>query len=276
MAENFTLACVQVNAGADMTANIKAASRLVRKAREKRADLVALPENVAMMEFGHRRILAAARPEADHPALIAFCDLAREQGVWLHIGSLTVRLKEEAVANRSFLISDSGEVVARYDKIHLFDVDLPNGESYRESRTFRPGSKAVVAKTPWARFGLSICYDLRFPHLYRSLAKGGAELLGVPSAFTRQTGQAHWHVLLRARAIENGCFIYAPAQCGEHANGRQTFGHSLIIDPWGKVLADAGEEPGVVLAEIDLARVREARAALPSLHHDRNFTGPVI
>jgi predicted amidohydrolase len=274
MMGSFTLACVQVNAGADMAANIEAAGHLVREARAKGADLVALPENVAMMAFGHRRILAAARAEANHPALIAFRALAREQGVWLHIGSLAVRVEEEKVANRSFVISGSGEIVARYDKIHLFDVDLPSGESYRESRTFRPGSEAVVAATPWARLGLSICYDLRFPRLYRALAKGGAELLGVPSAFTHQTGRAHWHVLLRARAIETGCFVYAPAQCGEHAGGRQTFGHSLIIDPWGTVLAEAGEAPGMVLAGIDMARVNDARAAIPSLRHDRDFTGP--
>jgi deaminated glutathione amidase len=177
-------------------------------------------------------------------------------------------------ARRSYLIGPNGRVSARYDKIHLFDVNLPSGETYRESNTVAPGSEAVVAKLPWANVGLSVCYDLRFPQLYRALAKAGAEILTVPSAFTETTGKAHWHVLLRARAIENGCFIVAPAQGGTHANGRKTYGHSLIIGPWGDILAETGIEPCVVSAEIDLEEIAAARGRLPSLQHDRPFSAP--
>jgi predicted amidohydrolase len=164
--------------------------------------------------------------------------------------------------------------VATYDKIHMFDVDLVEGESYRESRTYRPGESGCVAETPWAPIGMTVCYDMRFPYLYRTLAHAGAKVLTVPSAFTRPTGRAHWHVLLRARAIETGCFVIAPAQCGEHAGGRETYGHSIIIDPWGEVLAEAGDEPGVIVADIDLARIDEVRQMVPSLSHDRPFEAP--
>ena len=183
---------------------------------------------------------------------------------------------ENRLANRSFLIDNSGAIVARYDKIHMFDIDLPNGESYRESGAYRPGGHTVVAETPWGRLGMSVCYDVRFPHLYRALAQAGADFLGVPSVFTVPTGRAHWHVLLRARAIENGCFVFAPAQWGEHAGGRRSYGHSLIVDPWGEVLADGGEETGIVTARIDPARVAEARRSVPSLTHDRAFTPPEL
>jgi len=173
--------------------------------------------------------------------------------------------------NRSFLIGRTGEVIARYDKIHMFDVDLANGESYRESRTYRPGDLAVVADLPWGRLGVTVCYDLRFPALYRALAEAGALFFSIPSAFTVQTGEAHWHVLLRARAIENGCFVFAAAQGGSHESGRETYGHSLVIDPWGQILAEGGTEPGVILADIDPAQVAAARARIPSLHHGRRF-----
>jgi len=185
-----------------------------------------------------------------------------------------VRVAEDKAANRSILLDPAGRIAARYDKIHMFDVNVPDGQSYRESRAFRPGDVAVLADLPWGRLGLTVCYDLRFPYLYRALAQAGASFLSVPSAFTKLTGEAHWHVLLRARAIETGCFVFAPAQCGTHAEGRQTYGHSLIVAPWGEVLADGGEAPGVVLAEIDPARVDTARSMVPALRHDRRFTGP--
>ncbi len=271
MSAPFTLACVQTNAGNDMAANIAAAGALARQARAQGAELIALPECVAMMESDFQRIRATAAPEDSHPALAAFQALAAELAAWLLVGSLTVETGTDRAANRSFLIDDTGGLVARYDKIHMFDVDLPGGESYRESKRYRPGEAAVLAATPWGALGLSICYDLRFPQLYRALAAAGAAFLAVPSAFTRQTGQAHWHVLLRARAIETGCYVFAPAQCGEHPGRRLTYGHSLIVGPWGEVLADGGETPGIVTAVIDPERVAQARARIPSLSHDRPF-----
>jgi predicted amidohydrolase len=271
----FKAACIQVNAGNDMDANIERAAQLVCDARAAGAELAVLPENVSMMEWGRANIVAKAMPEDGHRALAAFRELARETGLWLHCGSLAILLEDERVANRSFLVDPTGEITARYDKIHMFDVDLGEGESYRESATFAPGREAVVAETPWGMLGLSICYDLRFPQLYRSLAQAGAQFLVVPAAFTRTTGKAHWHVLLRARAIETGCFVLAPAQCGEHVGGRQTFGHALIVSPWGSIMADGGEEPGYVMATIDSAQVAEARGKVPSLSHDRVFIRPV-
>jgi predicted amidohydrolase len=185
-------------------------------------------------------------------------------------------IEEGKVANRSFLLNDKGEIAATYDKIHLFDVDLPNGERYRESKNYVPGGTARLAETPWGPLGMSVCYDLRFPQLYRAYGQAGAFYLSIPAAFTKVTGEAHWHVLQRARAIENGCFVFAPAQCGKHDDGRTTFGHSLIIDPWGAILADGGTEPGVIVAEIDPAKVAEARGRVPSLRHDRAFAAPAL
>ncbi|MDX1486181.1 MAG: carbon-nitrogen hydrolase family protein [Alphaproteobacteria bacterium] len=272
----FRLACVQVNAGDDMAANLAAAADLARTARDDGAALIAFPENVAYMAPDGLGVRENARPEADHPALAAFRELAGELEAWLLVGSLAVATEDAAgrVANRSFLLNAEGEVVVRYDKIHMFDVELAGGESYRESAIYRPGGDAVVVETPFGRLGLSICYDLRFPYLYRALAKAGAELIAVPSAFTQVTGRAHWHTLLRARAIETGCFVFAPAQCGTHPRGRKTFGHALIIDPWGTVLAEAGEGPEVIAAEIDLAACARVREQVPSLSHDRDFAGP--
>ncbi len=189
--------------------------------------------------------------------------------IWLLIGSLSIKLEPTKAANRSFLFDPQGRIAARYDKIHMFDVEIPDGQSYRESATFRPGEEAVTADLPWGKLGLSICYDMRFPYLYRSLAHAGASFLAVPAAFTEFTGRAHWHVLLRARAIETGCFVFAPAQCGTHVADRRTYGHSLVVAPWGEVLADAGEEPGVITAHIDPARVTEARRMVPALSHDK-------
>lgn len=271
MAQRFTVACVQTNSERDFEPNIRATSAMVREARRAGADFVLLPENVSMLEPVSRLFKEKAQPEQEHPALVAFRDLAHETGVWLLIGSLAIKSPDGRVANRSLLVDPQGLIVARYDKIHMFDVDLGSGENYRESATIAPGETAVLADTPWGAIGLSVCYDLRFPHLYRRLAQQGAAYLSIPAAFTRTTGRAHWHILQRARAIENGAFVFAPAQCGTHAEGRQTYGHSLIVDPWGTVLADAGEEPGLILAEIDPEQVTEARKRVPSLTHDRPF-----
>ncbi|MEG3618182.1 carbon-nitrogen hydrolase family protein [Magnetovibrio sp. PR-2] len=267
----FKAACVQVNASNDMDENIRVAVDYVRQAAGQGAELVFLPENVAMMTFGDGNIRANARTMDDHPAIPAFSALAKELGVWLHGGTLAIDLGDK-IANRAFVYSPNGDVVATYDKIHMFDVDLEGGESYRESATFSPGTDKVLIDTPWGGLGLSTCYDVRFPYLYRALANAGATMLSVPAAFTVPTGTAHWHVLLRARAIENGCFVFAPAQVGTHFNDRKTFGHSLIIDPWGEVLADAGDEPGVVVADIDPVRVVEARKMVPSLTHTRDIS----
>lgn len=267
----FKIACIQVNAGPEIAPNVAFASEQAKKARDAGADLICMPENVSLMEFGRERTLPKVAEESAHPALAAFRALASETGAWLAVGSLAVKVGPAMLANRSFLIAPDGAIKARYDKIHMFDVDLDGGESYRESALYRPGSEAVVVDTPWARLGLSICYDVRFPYLYRSLSQAGATVILVPAAFTRQTGQAHWHALLRARAIENLCYVIAAAQCGEHVLGRQTFGHSLIVAPWGEVLADGGEKPGLILADIDLGRVAEARRKVPSLGHDRSY-----
>jgi deaminated glutathione amidase len=271
MGERFTVACVQTNSAREIVPNIVTASELVREARRAGADFVLLPENVSMLEPVSRLLKEKALPEEGHPALAAFRGLARETGVWLLIGSLAIKLEDGLVANRSLLVDREGAVVARYDKIHMFDVDLGPGQSYRESATIAPGASAVLAPTPWGHLGLSVCYDLRFPHLYRRLAQRGAAFFSIPAAFTRTTGRAHWHVLQRARAIENGAYVFAPAQCGTHAEGRETFGHSLIVDPWGTVLADGGEAPGFILAEVDPEQVAEARRRIPSLTHDKSF-----
>lgn len=274
MTRPFTLACCQMTSQRDYAPNIEAARRLGRRAREAGADIIAFPENLAMMEPDRAAALAKALPESEHPVLAAMQDLARETGAWILAGSINAKRPGGRVANRSLLLDPAGAVAARYDKIHLFDVDLPNGERYRESERVEPGAAAVVADTPWGRLGLTVCYDLRFPQLYRALAQAGATLIAVPAAFTVPTGRAHWHTLLRARAIECVAFVFAPAQWGTHADGRRTFGHSLIVDPWGEVLADGGEGETVVTARIDPARVAEVRASLPALRHDRAFAPP--
>jgi predicted amidohydrolase len=248
---------------------------LVRAARRAGADFILTPEVSDMIEPRRDQALAKATPEAAHPMLAAFRDLARETGAWLLLGSIVVRDDSaERLANRSFLIAPKGDIAARYDKIHMFDVDLPTGESHRESRTYRPGEAAGIADLPWGKLGMTVCYDLRFAYLYRALAQAGTDFLTVPSAFTVPTGTAHWHVLLRARAIETACFVFAPAQTGEHAGGRRTYGHSLIVSPWGEILAEAPEGPGFIVAEIDPAKVAEARRAIPALTHDRRFASP--
>jgi deaminated glutathione amidase len=282
MTGSFTAACIQFTAARDYEPNIRIVSDLVRRARDLGADFVLTPENTGLIEPNGKLRRAKARDEASHPVLAALREVARETGIWLLLGSLAVDISgepgtpvgERRLANRSYLIDADGGIVASYDKIHMFDDDLAGGESYRESNAFRPGSRAVQAATPWGALGMTICYDLRFPQLYRALARNGADYIAIPSAFTVPTGKAHWHVLLRARAIESGCFVFAPAQWGEHAEGRRTFGASLIVDPWGEVLADAGEGVGIASARIDPARIVEARRMVPSLGHDRAFADP--
>lgn len=265
---------MQLRSSDDPAENVRIASDLIRNARAAGADFIATPENTNLMAPDGGAKPALSHTEDDEPGLPRFRALAAELGIWLMIGSLAIKVSDTQTANRSFLIDPRGTVAARYDKIHLFDVDLPSGEQYRESRTVAGGAAAVTADLPWGRIGLSVCYDLRFPQLYRALAKAGAFALSVPSAFTETTGKAHWHVLLRARAIENGAFVIAPAQGGVHANGRRTYGHSLIVSPWGEILAEGGTEPSVITADIDPEESAIARGRVPSLHHDRGFTGP--
>jgi len=267
----FKLALVQMRSGMAPEVNCAAALAAIAEAKSAGADYVLTPEMTNIVESKRERLMAAIVDEERDPTLAALREAARKHAIYVHIGSLAVKASPDKAANRSFLIDRSGEVVARYDKIHMFDVDLAGGESYRESRSYRPGDLAVVADLPWGRLGVTICYDLRFPALYRALAESGASFFSIPSAFTRPTGEAHWHVLLRARAIENGCFVFAAAQGGKHESGRETYGHSLAVDPWGKILAEGTTEPGVILAEIDPAAVAAARSRIPSLHHGRRF-----
>ena len=275
MVRPFKVACVQNCAEREMAPSIAALEPLVQGAVGAGADLVVLPEMAAMFEPDNARLLAKAQPEASDPGVAACRRWAAESKRWILVGSLYLReLGAARVVNRSLLIDSGGAIVARYDKIHLFDVDLDGGESYRESATVQAGDRPVLAPTPWGLMGLSICYDLRFAYLYRALAQAGAGFISIPAAFTRPTGQAHWHVLMRARAIETGCFVFAPAQTGEHAEGRKTYGHSLIVAPWGEVLADAGEEEGFVTARIDPAKIAEARGMVPALTHDRGYSPP--
>jgi predicted amidohydrolase len=276
MTGTVTVACVQNCAGPEIGPSLEEATALVRAARAQGAELICLPEYFSCLKTSDDQFVVGALSEAEHPALPHFRDLARELGAWLLLGSLAIKAGPGKVTNRSYLVDAAGEIAARYDKLHLFDVDLADGERYRESAAVAPGSNAVVAPTPWATLGLSICYDLRFPYLYRALAQAGAQILTVPAAFARTTGQAHWHVLLRARAIETGCYVLAPCQCGTHGGGRPTYGHSLIVDPWGRILADGGDEPGIVTATLDLAEVAKARAMIPALQHDRAIAGPSV
>jgi len=270
-ANTFKAALIQMRSGLSPAANLEAAVRMIGEAKSAGADYVQTPEMTNIMELKRERLFAGIVEEAADTSLATLRELARKLGIFIHVGSLAIKLMPEKAVNRSFLIAPTGEIAARYDKIHMFDVDLAGGESYRESRNYRPGEQAVLSDLPWGRLGLTVCYDLRFPALYRALAEAGATMLAIPSAFTQQTGEAHWHVLNRARAIENGCFVFAAAQGGKHENGRETYGHSLIVDPWGRILAEGGTEPGVVMAEIDLAEVAKARARIPSLQHGRRF-----
>jgi len=270
---SFKAACIQMCSGTGPEANIAAASEMIRAAAGQGAAFIATPEMTNLLDIRPGMARAKVRREAEDESLPKLRALAAELGVTLLIGSLAIALdEEERFANRSFLIGPDGAILARYDKIHMFDVEVGDGQTYRESRAYRPGEAAVLAGTPFAQLGLTICYDVRFPHLYRRLAQAGAEILTIPAAFTRVTGEAHWHVLVRARAIETGSFVIAPAQGGKHEDGRETFGHSLIVSPWGEVLVKAdGAEPGIILADIDLGDVAKARGRIPSLGNERAF-----
>ncbi|MEY3959761.1 MAG: hypothetical protein RIR14_415 [Pseudomonadota bacterium] len=271
---------VQLNVGDDPAVNLPVTVDLVRRAAAGGAGFVLTPECTNALSGNRAHQRSVLRHEADDPTLATLRDEAARAGIWLLIGSLGL-LTHDAdgrFANRSFLIGPGGDIAARYDKIHMFDVNVSETEIYRESAGYRPGATAVLADAGFARIGMTVCYDLRFPHLYRRLAQGGAQILTVPAAFNHITGAAHWEVLLRARAIETGCFVLAPAQTGYHAEtggkGRRTHGHSLAIAPWGEVLADGGTEPGITLVDLDLTEVEAARARVPSLSHDREFAGP--
>jgi deaminated glutathione amidase len=268
---SFNAAMIQMRSGLDPATNLAAALELIDEAKAAGADYVLTPEMTNILAAKREQLFAKIVAEEQDATLTTLREVARKLAIYIHIGSLAIKASPEKAANRSFLIDRRGEVVARYDKIHMFDVDLAGGESYRESNTYRPGELAMVADLPWGRLGLTVCYDLRFPALYRALAEAGASFLAIPSAFTRQTGEAHWHVLQRARAIENGCFVFAAAQGGKHQNGRETYGHSLVVDPWGRILAEGGTEPGVVVAQVDPSEVVAARSRIPSLHHGRRF-----
>lgn len=267
----FTTACIQLRTGNDVAENLKTVSDFIREAAAKGADYIITPETSALMEMNTKRLFAGTAFERDETSIRMFADLAAELGIWLHIGSLAIKLSDSKVANRTYVFNPEGKTVATYDKIHMFDVDLSGGESYRESKNYQPGTQAVTVDMPWGRVGLTICYDLRFPQLYRMMAQNGAGYLTVPAAFTRNTGKDHWHILLQARAIENGCFVFAPSQGGRHENGRETYGHSLILSPWGDILAEADEEPGIIMAKIDPALITQARTRIAALKHDREY-----
>jgi deaminated glutathione amidase len=270
--QKLCLAAIQLNSGPALAENLEKASKLVTKAAEAGAQMVFLPENTGYIVSGPGAHAQAALPFHDHPLISCFAELARRLNLWIHIGSQPLLAPSNKLVNRSLLFDAHGFLCAHYDKIHLFDVDLPNGEQYRESASFTAGGHAVIAPTPWGKLGFSICYDVRFAALYRYLAQQGADFLAIPAAFTVPTGRAHWHILVRARAIETGAFVIASAQCGQHMGGRQTYGHSLIVDPWGEILAEAGENPGLIMADIDVSAVIKARQHIPSLRHDRAFT----
>lgn len=264
-------AILQMRSGVDPAANTRAIVEAIGAAKAGGADMLFTPEMSNLLDRDRARSEAHLRAEAEDATLAAARDAAREAGLWVHLGSLALRGEGGQRLNRGFLIDAGGAVRARYDKIHLFDVDLPTGESWRESAVYARGGRAVAAETPWGRLGLSICYDLRFPDLYRALTGAGASILTVPASFTVPTGRAHWHVLLRARAIEAGVFVVAAAQAGTHEDGRETFGHSLVVDPWGDVLLDMGEAPGLGFADLDLAQVRAVRGRVPAIEHRREI-----
>jgi predicted amidohydrolase len=271
MTTSFRAACLQMNSGSDLAANLEQCKHMVTEAAGGGAQFVLSPEYCLMMDGSGRVMREGALPADGGTVLVELQQLAARLEIWLLAGSLTLKTDEERIVNRSFLIAADGTVAATYDKIHMFDVTLPDGKVIRESSAYRPGGQAVIASTPWGKLGMTICYDVRFPHLYRTLAQQGAEFLSVPSSFQRQTGKVHWHTLLKSRAIENAAYVLAPAMCGDHPGNRQTYGHALIVDPWGEVLADAGEEPGIIYADIDPARVAKIRGMMPSLQHDRPY-----
>ncbi len=265
-------ALIQLCSGRDMARNIADAQSLIRQAVRQGAEFVLTPEMTNILETDRERLKALVMPEAEDLSVQAFAELAHTERIWLLAGSFALKAVKGKLVNRSLLFSPQGQVAARYDKVHLFDVDLPDGQKLRESAAYEAGHPVPVLALPFATVGLTICYDVRFPHLYRSLAEAGAEVLTVPSAFTRITGEAHWHVLLRARAIETASFILAPAQGGRHECGRETFGMSLAVSPWGEIIAQGGKEPAVIMAEIDRSQAREARRRIPVLSPDKPVT----
>ena len=269
---NLRVACIQTNSKSDPNVNIKEVSSLICEAKSDGAELITTPEVVGMLEPNREKALDKAQAENDHSVLREFRNLSKDLSIWLLIGSISIKLSDSKLANRSFLINPAGQIIARYTKIHMFDVQVNDGSTYKESAIYQPGTSACLAITPWGLVGLTICYDIRFPALYRDLAKAGAGIIFIPSAFTEVTGEAHWHVLQRARAIENGCFIVSAAQTGIHEQKRKTFGHSIIIDPWGNVLAEADKSVGFIIADLNLNLVNEARNKIPSLSHDRNYS----
>jgi deaminated glutathione amidase len=269
---SFKTALIQNTATPDLAHDLEKLAGMIREAAGQGASFVATPEYCAGLDTQGAKLFPVAYAEEQHPALPVFRSLARDLNIWLLIGSIGVKSPDGRIFNRSYMIDPTGNIAARYDKLHLFDIDLEEGKSYCESATIAPGSEAVIAPCVEGSIGLSICYDIRFPQLYRAYAQSGAEMLAAPAAFTRITGEAHWHVLQRARAIENGAYVISPCQCGTLSGGAECFGHSLIVDPWGKILADGGTEPGIVMAEIDLDLVRQTRSRIPSLRHDRSMT----
>jgi predicted amidohydrolase len=270
------IALYQAQTGIDPEANKRDLVSAVEGAAAGGASILFTPEMSGLLDQDRERARIHFRSEKDDPVLAAVREAAAAKSIWVHLGSLALRGErtDDRLVNRGFLIDGVGAIRARYDKMHLFDVDLPTGESWRESASYAPGEGAVVADSPAGPIGLSICYDLRFPDLYRALTGAGASILSVPAAFTVPTGEAHWHILLRARAIEAGVFVVAAAQAGRHEDGRETFGHSLVIDPWGKVLLDLGREPGLGFADIDIGRVEEVRGRLPAIRHRRDIPEP--
>lgn len=271
---NIRAACIQMRSKTEIAPNIDAAGHLIRAAAEQGATFVATPEMTNLLDIRPGQARSKIRLEDDDECLKAMSDLARDLSITLLLGSLAIALPDDRrFANRSYLIGPAGDIQAQYDKVHMFDVEVGDGQAYRESKAYRAGQKISVVDTAFGRVGMTICYDVRFPHLYRALGQAGADIVCVPAAFTRVTGEAHWHVLLRARAIETGCFVLAPAQGGQHEDGRETFGHSLIVSPWGEILAEAAhEEPGYITADLDLTRVANARRRIPALHNDQDFT----
>ncbi len=266
----FKVGLVQMTSGTVVSDNVNDAQALIREAAAAGAEFILTPEMTTLLELNSAKARDKIKVEDEDTSWPYFAALAAELGIWLMIGSIAIRMGDKA-ANRCYLFSPEGRKVVSYDKIHMFDVDVPGDKKYQESKSYRAGNKAVVVPTPFGKVGLSICYDVRFPYLYRALAQAGAEILTVPAAFTYVTGKAHWHTLLRARAIENGAFVFAPAQVGDHADGRKTFGHSLVVDPWGNILADGKDKRGIIIADIDMSLVAKARNQIASLTHDKNI-----
>jgi len=268
------LGLLQMNSGIAPAANARAVAGGIAALAGEGAAIVFTPEMSGLLDRDRARVVASTSTEDADVTLAAAREAAAKHGVWVHLGSCAIKPTPEAdrLLNRGFLIDATGAIRARYDKMHLFDVDLPTGERYRESATYLPGEGAVAAETPWGLLGLTICYDLRFARLYEALSGAGASIIAVPAAFTRPTGAAHWHTLLRARAIEAGAFVVAAAQTGRHEDGRETFGHSLVVDPWGRVLLDMGEAAGHAICDIDLAAVADTRARIPAIAHRRDVS----